>query len=221
MSKSLSEFAPISEKLGLWSAQKGALRCTALRLRDGSLCLYSPVLGLDEAALKSLTALGDVAFLLAPNHYHNKGLAEYAEASPDAVLVCSEKAQPRLEKQTGLSFAGLHSLATLLPDGCDLVEPEGLKTGEVWLTHATAEGAVWVVCDAFKGASGNAGTASPDIELLGTFPTYGIQDKGIYSAFVKAKLNELPPTMIVPCHGSLVRSENLAASVKSLSTFPN
>lgn len=216
MNKSLSKFVPISEKLGLWSAQKGALRCTVLRLRDGSLCLYSPVLGLDDATLTSLAAHGDVAFLLAPNHYHNKGLAVYAEAFPDAVLVCSEKAQPRLEKQTGLSFAGLHSLATLLPIGSDLVEPEGLKTGEVWLTYATAEGAVWVVCDAFKGASGRTGTASPDIELLGTFPTYGIQDKGIYSTFVKAKLNELPPTVIVPCHGSVVRSENLAASVISL-----
>lgn len=188
MTKSLSQFAPVLDRLGLWSAQKGSLRCTTIRLRDGSLCLYSPVLGLNDVARRSIAGLGNVAYLLAPNHYHNKGLVEYTEAFPEAALVCSERAKPRLEKQTG----------------------------EVWLTQATAEGTVWVVCDAFKGATGGVGTESTDIELLGTFPTYGIQDKGVYSKFVKAKLNELPPTVIVPCHGALVRSENLATSVMSL-----
>jgi len=216
LTKSLSQFALVLERLGLWSAQKGSLRCTTIRLRDGSLCLYRPVLGLNDVARRSIAGLGNVAYLLAPNHYHNKGLVEYTEAFPEAALVCSERAKPRLEKQTGLSFSGLKSLIALLPDGCALVEPDGLKTGEVWLTQATEEGTVWVVCDAFKGATGGVGTESTDIELLGTFPTYGIQDKGVYSMFVKAKLNELPPTVIVPCHGAIVRRENLATSVMSL-----
>ncbi len=216
MITSLSEFTPIPTNSIFWTAQKGALRCTALRLRNGSLCLYSPVRGLDDTAVSSLAALGTIAFLLAPNHYHNKGLTEYVEAFPDAALVCSERAKPRLEKQTGLSFGGLHLLEALLPDDCNILEPEGLKTGEVWLTQATGDRTVWVVCDAFKGASGKVGSVSEKIELIGTFPTYGIQDKGIYSEFVKAKLNELPPRIIVPCHGSLVRSESLATKVIAL-----
>ena len=216
MSKSLTEFVRIRHHEGLWSAQKGALRCTALRLRDGSLCLYSPVLGLGDTARKSLAEIGKVAFLLAPNHYHNKGLTEYSETFPDAVLVCSERARPRLEKQTGLSFEGLQTLDTLLPDGCEILEPNGLKTGEVWLTEATGEDTAWVVCDAFKGPSGKAGDIGTQVELLGTLPTYGIKDQAAYSAFVKARLTEQPPTTILPCHGSLVRSEGLAANIMSL-----
>ncbi|MEP6018774.1 MAG: hypothetical protein ABJ251_09870 [Paracoccaceae bacterium] len=44
MRKSKSAFTPIPDHPEIWSAQKGNLRCTALKLRDGSLCLYSPVL---------------------------------------------------------------------------------------------------------------------------------------------------------------------------------
>ncbi len=216
MSKTLSLFAPILHQPELWSAQKGTLRCTALRLRDGSLCLYSPVLGMGDVARDSLTALGNVTFLLAPNHYHHKGLAEYVEVFPDAKLVCSEQACSRLKKQTGLSFERLQLLEPLLPDGCKTVEPDGLKTGEVWLTLETSQGLVWIVCDTFKGSSGKAGSIGTHIEILGTFPTHGIKDKGVYATWVEAKLAGKPPMMVVPCHGSIVRSDNLASEIKSL-----
>lgn len=216
MSKTLSEFLQIPQQTDLWSAQKGTLRCTALRLRDGSLCLFSPVSGLGRAAMDSLAALGEVAFLLAPNHFHNKGLAEYTNAFPDAVPVCSERARPRLEKQTGLSFGKLHPLGELLPDNGQIVEPDGLKTGEVWLTMQTGEETVWVVCDAFKGASGKTVAEGVRIELLGTFPTYGVKNMGLYATWVKARLIAQPPTLVVPCHGGLVRSETLVTDITLL-----
>lgn len=216
MSKSLSEFLPIPRQPDLWSARKGNLRCTALRLRDDSLCLYSPVRGAGDVARSSLAALGEVAFLLAPNHYHHKGLVEYAETFPDAALLCSEPASPRLEKQTGLSFEGLRDLVELLPDDCEAIEPEGLKTGEVWLIKGSGEDLVWVVCDALKGPSGTADRVGARIEMLGTFPTYGIQDERIYSAWVKDKLTTHPPNMVAPCHGQLVESENLAGDIEAL-----
>ena len=131
MGNELSPFAPIPSHPEIWSAQKGTLRCTALRLSDGTLCLYSPVLGLGGEAKASLAALGEVSYLLAPNHYHHKGLAEYAEAFPKAKIVCSGGAQTRLEKQTGLTFERLERLEALLPVGSDFAEPDGLKTGEV------------------------------------------------------------------------------------------
>ena len=113
MSKALSAFTPIPHQSHIWSSQKGSLRCTALKLSDESLCLYSPVLGLNDEAYDSLAALGKVSFLLAPNHYHNKGLAEYAEAFPDAKLICSEHAKPRLEKQTRMTFGPLSTFCLL------------------------------------------------------------------------------------------------------------
>ncbi|MCG8491772.1 MAG: hypothetical protein MI743_09180, partial [Sneathiellales bacterium] len=185
MSKPLSVFSPVPGVSGLWSAQKGGLRCTALKLRDGTLCLYSPVLGLTDTARESLQALGDVAFLLAPNHYHNKGVAEYAGAYPKAQLVCTDKARSRLEKQTGHKFQGLDRLQALLPDNCTLVEPEGLKTGEIWFELASEATRAWVVTDTFKGPTGPVGTVSERIELLGTFPKFGIQDKMSYMSWLE------------------------------------
>lgn len=216
MSKALSEFTPVGNQPGLWSAQKGCLRCTALKLTDGSLCLYSPVLGLDETARDSLAALGDVSFLLAPNHYHHRGLSEYARAFPDASLICSDRARPRLEKQTGLSLESLSTLTQRLPEDCNLIEPDGLKTGEVWIVRTHPGEHAWVLCDAFKGPTGRPGIVNDQIELMGTFPTYGIRDKKTYSAWVKARLETKTPTLIVPCHGSLVASPTLASQIVTL-----
>ncbi|MFS4579743.1 hypothetical protein [Phaeobacter sp. C3_T13_0] len=216
MSKTLSEFMLAPDRSNLWSARKRDLRCTALRLRDGSLCLYSPVLGLGDLARESLASLGDVSVLLAPNHYHHKGLAQYATAFPDAELICSNYARPRLEKQTGLSFGNLTRLAKLLPDVYQIVEPEGLKTGEVWLTYQTSTACGWIVCDAFKGSSNKADDVARRIELLKAFPTFGIKDKDTYSIWVEGMLATKPPNTILPCHGSIVESENLAVDIKSL-----
>ncbi len=216
MSKDLSAFAPIPNYPGIWSAQKGTLRCTALRLSDGSLCLYSPVLGLGEEAKASLAALGEVAYLLAPNHYHHKGLTEYADAFPKAKIVCSDAARPRLENQAGLTFEGLERLEALLPDGCDFTEPAGLKTGEVLLVVKTEKECLWIVCDGFKGPKGKVGHVGQTVEMLGTFPTYGIKDKVAYATWLRDRSAADEPTMIIPCHGSMVRSERLATDVVSL-----
>lgn len=216
MNKAISAFAPIPHHPEIWSAQKGTLRCTALRLSDGSLCLYSPVLGLGEEAKASLTALGDVAYLLAPNHYHHKGLNEYAEAFPKAKIVSSSSARPRLEKQVRLTFEGLQRLETLLPDGYDFAEPNGLKTGEVWLVVKSEQVRLWIVCDSFKGPKGNVGHVGQTVEMLGTFPSYGIKDKDAYAAWLRARSAADEPTMIIPCHGSIARSEKLTADVTSL-----
>lgn len=216
MSKDLSAFVPIPNYPGIWSAQKGTLRCTALRLRDGSLCIYSPVLGLGEEAKASLAALGEVAYVHAPNHYHHKGLKEYADAFPKAKIVCSDNARPRLEKQTGLTFEALEQLETLLPDGCNFAEPAGLKTGEVWLVAMAKQERLWIVCDSFAGTKGKVGHVGRTVEMLGTFPTYGIKDKVAYAAWLRDRSAADEPTMIIPCHGSLVRSEHLATDVVSL-----
>ena len=171
---------------------------------------------MNDEAYESLAALGKVSFLLAPNHYHNKGLAEYAEAFPDAKLICSEHARPRLEKQTRMTFKPLSTIAPLLLDGCNMTEPEGLKTGEVWLTHETPNNHIWIVCDAFTGSKTKAGGISKKVELLGTFPTYGINDHQTYKTWVDEKLNTHPPATIVPCHGPIVQNESLVSDIKSL-----
>lgn len=213
MSKPLNRFSPVAHTDGLYAAERGKLRCIALRLKTGGLCLYSPVAGLDDAARDSLQDLGTVTVLLAPNHYHNKAAAEYARAFPTAQLACSDGARQRLEKITGLKFAGLDMLRTDLPAEMEMLEPPGLKTGEVWIQVRSETELVWIVTDAFCGADG-ATTEQPG--LLGTFPKYGVGNKVLYRAWTEEQIASRPPTCIVPCHGSVVRSASLAANLRAL-----
>lgn len=204
----LSEFATIEGMAGVVTATRDRLRCTAIRLQSGGLCLYSPVAGLGQQAQSSLNRFGRVDYLLVPNHYHNKGLAEYATAFPDARLVAPPASRPRLEKITGLTFDDLDTLSRELPDATRFVSPEGLKTGEVWLVTQRA----WLVVDAFAGPSGD----EPSPQMLGTFPSYGVRDSARYSAWVRDFIRTDPPHILVPCHGGIVEDPDLPAKLADL-----
>ena len=216
MAARLSKFEPIAGIKGISSATKGELRCNAIQLKSGALCLFSPVAGLNSEAKQSLDALGSVEYLLAPNHYHNKGLAEYAEAYPKAQMVAPEASHPRLTKQTGLSFESLDAVADSLPKSMTLVYPEGLKTGEVWvLIKSRAQVGVLMV-DTFCGAKNSAGAECDQAQMLGTFPKFGVQDKTLYTKWLADFLTGTTPTLLVPCHGAITRSKNLGQQLKRL-----
>lgn len=215
MSKQLSHFTPIEGDDRLWSAQSATLRCTAIRLVSGGLCLYSPVSGLSSDTLKDIQNLGEVKILLAPNHYHNKGLMEYTSAFPDAHLCCSSAAKTRLQKITRLEFEGLEKLAGDLPDGLGVLEPDGLKTGEIWITARTDHQVAWIMADTFSGPKSKPGHIADKVQLLGTFPKFGIADKQSYSAWLKNRLSKESPSLLIPCHGSMIRSPRLADDLKN------
>ena len=217
MSKALSEFRAV-DGLGevVFTARKANLRCTAIRLRTGRLCLYSPVLGLNEMASGSLLKFGAVTHLLAPNHYHHKGLAEYRTAFPDAHLCCSKAAMPRLEKQTQLSFTRLEDAPfDLLPE-VRLLEPDGLITGEVWMRVRLASETAWIVTDAFCGEKGASDRCTAHPQLLGTFPKFGIADRARYRTWLTREIGEAAPTTIIPCHGSIIRGDEVATRALKL-----
>jgi len=216
MAKSLSEFKKINGLDGIYTAENGNLRCNAIKLESGGLCLFSPVMGLGEEAIASLAKLGKVEFLVAPNHYHNKGLMEYCEAFPKASLCASPEAHKRLEKITGLQFFDLNALVSILPHNIQLVFPRGLKTGEVWINATSDQSRAWLVVDAFSGPKGNPGNIAREPEMLGTFPKFGVGDKEIYLTWVERQIQEAKPTMIVPCHGNIVCSSQLAKSLQLL-----
>jgi len=216
MSTKLSRFEPITGVDGLLTATKGELRCTAITLQSGGLCLFSPVAGLNACAQESLRERGAVEFLIAPNHYHNKGMAEYAKAYPAASIVASEASQPRLERMTGLNFQGLEALSQSFPEGMRLVPPEGLKTGEVWLVAPAGNGVAWLVVDAFAGAKGLPEEGDETVRLLGTFPKFGIQDRSLYLEWLNRFLHSEPPDVLIPCHGQIESGPRLKAQLQNL-----
>lgn len=217
MAASLSSFEPLDGIDNVYVAQKGTLRCTAIVLRDSGVCLFSPVQGLGKAALESLSAIGRVTYLLAPNHYHNKGLAEYAKAFPDAVLCAPAAAAPRLHEVTGLDPHGLDGLNKQLRRNMTLIETDGLKTGEVWLSLSGGGRTVWFVVDAFSGPkAGKSGGAADSPEMLKTFPNFGVADRTAYAAWVTARIDQDEPETLVPCHGAIVRAPDLPDKLAAL-----
>ncbi|MFA6031526.1 MAG: hypothetical protein WC889_01330 [Myxococcota bacterium] len=215
MTRQISAFTPVHGLEGVYIARAGRLHCFALRLRNGGLCLYSPLGGLAADTRDQLESLGGVTVLLAPNHYHNKGLQEHVDAFPDALLVCTTAAEPRLRKVTGLSFAPLGMLGTHLMDGHDFFEPEGVKTGEVWVQIEGAQTA-WIVTDAFSAELHPLGEYATAPNLLKTFPKYGVSDATRFRHSTLRLLEESTPTLLLCCHGSPVKAKNLHVQLSDL-----
>lgn len=215
MTRTLSSFTPIDGLEGIYTARAGKLNCFAVRLQDGSLCLLSPISGTSANARDQLESLGNVTLLLAPNHYHNKGLKEYADVFPDASLVCSAASESSLKKITGLDFSPLSTLGCRLKEEYEFLEPDGLKTGEVWLQAKGAELA-WIVTDAFSAKLNPPGGYAAAPTMLGTFPKYGVRDAEQFKKSVLHLLKQSAPTLLLSCHGSPVRGNGLKNLVSEL-----
>ncbi len=213
----MSKFVEYPGLTGIYSATKGTLRCTAIKLRGGSLCLFSPVLGLTDEVKNSLAELGDVSYLLAPNHYHNKGLSEYVDAFPQASLLAPDEAIPRLHKITGLEFQDLAYFEKSLPAHISVINTSGLKTGEIWLRVQQNNSNAWLVVDAFCTMKENAKKSVSDRpQILGTFPRMGVDDVHSYLPWVYKQIDHDKPTLILPCHGSAIESPQLPTKLKQL-----
>lgn len=211
-----TRFSNVDGLDGVYVAQSGKLSCTAFRLRGGGLCLYSPIAGLEKSQFEQLNELGGISALLAPNHYHNKGLEGHLNAFPNTSLYCSALARPRLQKVTGLTFQTLDILKADLPQGHRILEPEGLKTGEIWIQVETSSERAWIVTDAFSAPLDPSGNHGDRAEMLGTFPRYGIKDAAKFQRWVNEQISRGAPTMPLPCHGSPVRASDLGFQLKNL-----
>ncbi len=213
MSDAPSKFRQIAGFDQLSVARSGKLNCFAFALRTGDFCLYSPVAGLAKVDGAVQAEPGAVSMIFAPNHYHNKGLKPYSDLLPDATLVCSDLAKPRLRKQTGLDFASMDVLNAALPENMQLLQPEGLKTGEVWLQVQHGQRVAWLVTDAFSGAPRPEGEFNTAPTMLGTFPKFGIKHARTYRDWLEKRISVQPPTHLLPCHGSLVQNASLGAAL--------
>lgn len=217
MTRKVSAYTSVQGLGGVYIARTGRLHCFALRLRDGGLCLYSPVSGMSADTRDQLESMGGVTAILAPNHYHNKGLQEHVDAFPEASLVCATAADQRLQKITSLSFLPLDHISTRLADGCEFLEPEGVKTGEVWIQIKAKETA-WIVTDAFSAELLPLGEFATAPTLLKTFPKYGVRDAARFKGSTLRLLQDCAPTLLLCCHGSPVKAKNLHAQLSDLLT---
>ena len=213
----MHEYVAVDGLTGVHTIQKGNLRSTAFYLADDSVCVVSPIAGLPAEAYTPLGAEKQIKHALAPNHFHHKGLDDFVQAFPKAKIYAPEAAIDRLRGQNDLSYNPLSKLVKLLPKEAVIIETQGLKTGEVWVRFKQAKTTAWLVIDAFCGPKATAADKpATKPELLKPFPTYGVGNKEQYCAWAKQQIKQDKPSLLMPCHGSLVKSPTLAKDLINL-----
>jgi hypothetical protein len=197
------------------------VRMLALGLRGGGLCVVSPGSGLSEEQFTALERWGRPRFLLAPNHFHNGGLAPWQARYPEAKVVAHPRAMPRLQRKfPGLNFSELEPLTAALPEGTQLLSPPMAKQGELWVSARTGEGIAWYVVDGFlnewrlpKGPVGwlmRGLGFRPGLMMNPFFKRLFLESKASFQAWVKEQLARDQPTLLIPSHGVVLRGPEVS-----------
>lgn len=197
---------------------KAKVRMTAVGLPGGGFVVTSPG-SRSAAAREALAARGPVRFLLAPNHFHNAGLAEWQQAFPDALVVAHPTAIPRLRKQVpGVTIGELDALEAALPEGVRLLSPPMARQGETWIAAKGPGLSALIVCDAWV----NLEQVTLPYRLVGFRPTLMVnplfkrlflRSKDGFQAWAGRELEALAPTLLVPAHGAVLRGDDVAAAL--------
>jgi hypothetical protein len=192
------------------------LSMIVVELDDGVL-VYSPTYD-GDATFERLEALGTPRVLVAPNHFHHLSLARFVARYPQAAVVASEKACPRLRKR-GHAVQPLSSVT--LPDDVRWLVPEGTRAGEAFISTIDRDGArAWIVCDAFfnveRPVTGMAGVVlraldtTPGLSLGKTFRWLALDDRRAYAAWMLDALARERPTRLYVSHGETAQGDDLA-----------
>jgi hypothetical protein len=194
-------------------------------LGDGGLLVYSPT-WLGEKTWERVEAHGRPRFLVAPNHFHHLSLSRYRQRYPEAVAVASPQAIPRLVKQGHRDLTPADELGAGLPEGFKLLRPEGLKTGELFLSLPGTDGRTWVVCDAFfnvagplvglKGLPFRLLRTGPGLAVGTTFWWLALRSLEGYLGWLEAALAEDRPRRVLFSHGQPLEGDDVPERLLTL-----
>ena len=207
-------------------ARYGAIkaRMVIVGLRDGGVVVVSPGAPLTDAWVQQIAAYGPVRFLLAPNHFHNAGLAAGKARLHDTVVVAHPRAIPRLSRKvSGVHFEGLDVLERALPDGAHLLCPPMAKQGEVRLSLLTQAGRTWFVTDGIANERRlPGGPFGLFMKLQGWhtgvivnpfFKRLFVTDKKAFVAWTREQLTREKPGFFVPAHGGVVSGDDVVVQI--------
>jgi len=208
-------------------ARYGAMkaRMVVVGLGNEELLVISPGLPLDDAWFARMATWGTPRFLLAPNHFHNAGIAAWAARFPDATVVAHPRAIPRLRKQVkGVTFATLDVLERALPFGMHLLCPPMAKQGEVWLSLLTTAGRAWFVTDSVAnerrlpggplGLFMRAVGWRTGVIVNPFFKRLFVTDKRAFIAWAREQLAREKPKLFVPAHGGVVSGDDVITEIE-------
>lgn len=201
-------------------------RMAVIGIGDGGLLIVSPGTGMSDAAWARVAAWGAPRFLLAPNHFHNAGLAKWQDRFPGAQIVAHPRALPRLRKQLpGRELADLAPLQAALPPGLRVFSPPGAKQGETLVAVQRPAGTAWFVTDALVNESRLPGGVTGLLIRLAGFRTglmtnpffrrFFLADRPAYKQWLLAELERDRPTLFIPAHGDPLQGPDLVDRLRA------
>lgn len=208
-----------------YSAAAGAVRSVLVPLRGAAGMIYSPGLGLEDAAAP-LVSSWERIFLLAPSAGHTSGLAAWQARYPHAEIIAAEPARARISKVSGCEVGALEAVAERLPEDMGLHLPPVRALGETWVRIARGGRVYWLVCDAFVNGGALSGSlavrwlkrlyrAGPGLEMTRLF-VWNITDKDAFRAWVAERLVNGAADALVPCHGDVDLSQDIGERLLAL-----
>jgi len=204
-----------------YSFGPGTANSLALKLRDGTWLVISPPSESPNDIYDELDRQGGVSALVAPNAYHNRGQPAWRLRFPNAVSYAPVGARSRLSTKTpGIEYRPLDELARILV-------PEGMKSPDVMFQIPATLGAVWWMGDQFSNSS--VSDQIWPLRLLARFVGSGlgyrcnskpelvyVQDRVAWLGSIRAALEKLPPTVVIPAHGDPVTEDAAARTLLAI-----
>ena len=201
------------------------LNMLVIPLPGGGTLVHSPT-WLGDDTFARVEALGEPKVLFAPNHFHHMSVARFRERWPNATVVASEVATPRLKAKGHDGLASLASVAPLLPTGAHWLPCEGTKAGEAFLSLPGERGPTWIVSDAFfnvdRRVTGFLGFAlrtlktTPGLAIGQTFLWMALRDRATYKKWILDGLERECPTRMLFSHGVAIEGVDLHERLAAL-----
>ena len=198
-----------------YSFGPGTANSLAAKLQDRTWLVLSPPSAAPPCVYDALDQQGGVSALVAPNAYHNRGQRAWRERFPRAVSYAPRGAISRLSNRTpSVGYRPIEELAQKLWPARVLL-PDGMKSPDIMFQIPTHVGNIWWMGDQFS----NSGVSDQIwlLRLLSRFLGSGlgyrcnskpelvyVRDRAAWLGSIRAALEELPPTVVVPAHGDPV-----------------
>ncbi len=205
----------------------------ATRMADGRMLVVSPPAGVDPGVFDDVLAFGEVGALLANNGLHHLGLGAWRARFPQANAYAAPLAGSRIAKKNRDAGA-LSPLAELLPllgDRVHVREVPNTRIGETWAWVDSSRGHLWYASDvlanipalppAFPARQLFKWTKSaPGYRVFGLAMLFMAKNRRDLLERLAADVEAAPPTVMVPAHGDIVDSADVAERTRAILQRP-
>lgn len=202
-------------------------RTIAFLSKNKKLLIVSPGAKLVDSLPQELANGTAPKMALVPNSYHHLGVPAWIKKYTELTIVASDKAIPRLKRKGYNPIQSLSLFKESLPDNITLLEPPGLRCGEVWIRVKTRAGIAWIVCDSFFNYPKFSNKfitrliqkimkAAPGLQMSQVVKYGLIKNRKVYKGWLLNQIAADKPTMLVPAHGEILNSNDLPKMLEEL-----